>query len=338
MPPLAHLLRLRLRLRRRGAVGTAWRRLTAQVCAPLLAAVFCLLAGGCAQQAGEAVFRLDQQTGAPVVGVGTEQYRMDWRGRLALGSLLKTDQADIAPYSLGKDLSALPPDVAALIKPKLAGEMQLVYVAPGVPAGWRRCVAVTVRESGVPPSPKGKSHSRPHPLWRCRIFDAQTGEPLADINLNAIFNSLYYEEAGPDFRAEVRSAYTGPDGGIGLLLWFAHGGEYFLDGGIWDGATWTPLMCIQPSGAAGQDQVIYVGPGNNSILQTRYSLFFSGSDGRLLNIWILKGSFLRLFRQTLLLGLVKALLLATLGGLAAVGTLGFIWQHAIGFSRRRRQS
>jgi len=298
----------------------------------------CLLAGGCAQDATEAEFQLDPQTATPVVQVGHEQYRLDWRGRLAFGSLLESDPVRPAESSLRRDLTALPPEVAALIKPQLAGDPQTVYLAPGVPAGWRRSVAVTVREASGIPKPRSKPAALASPVWRSQIFDAQTGEILADINLNSIFKSLYYEHAGPDFRAEVRSAYTGPDGGIGLLLWFAHGGEYFLDGGIWDGETWIPLMCIQPSGATGENQVLYVGPDNNSILQTRYGLFFSGKDGRLLNIWILKGSFLRSFRQALVFGIVKALLLATLGGLAGVGILGFIWQLAIGRKKRQRLS
>lgn len=303
---------------------------------PFLTASCGLLASGCAQQAGEAVFRLDRQTGAPVVEVGSDQYQMDWRGQLILGSPQMAHQLDSVKPATGKDLSVLPPDLAVLLKPKLAGEIQLVYLAPVAPAGWRRCVAVNVRQNAITHGKDDKSKKLQPPQWRCQIFDATSGEALADINLNAIFNSLYYETAVSDFRAEVRSAYTGPDGGIGLLLWFAHGGEYYLDGGIWDGETWTPLMCIQPSGATGQDQVIYVGPGNNSILQTRFGLFFSGKDGRLLNIWILKGSFVRLFRQAMFLGLGKALLLATLGGLVAVGSLGFIWQLAIGRNKRRR--
>lgn len=262
--------------------------------------------------------------------IGHEQYRLDWRGRLALGSLVEARVAKCAAPCTSRNLSALPPEVAAVIKPQLTGAVELAYLAPGVPAGWRRCVAVTVREASA--------KLGVNPVWRCQIFDAQQGGILADIDLNAIFKTLYYERTGPDFRAEVRSAYTGPDGGIGLILWFAHGSEYFLDGGIWDGQTWTPLMCIQPSGATGQEQVIYVGPGNHSILQTRYGLFFSGKDGRLLNIWILKGSFLRSFRQALLFGVIKALVLATLGGLAGVGTLGFFWQLAIGRKRRRRLS
>lgn len=301
---------------------------------PVLLAGLFLLAAGCVPVAGEAVFQLDHRTGAPVVQVGSERYQMDWRGKLTLGSPAETTPA--AEACVGKDLSALSPQVAALIKPQLTGKLQLVYVAPGVPEGWHRCVAITVCEEGKLPGSQALSQGQPGPLWRCFIFDTQTGERLADVNLNTIFQTLYYETAGSDFRAEVRSAYTGPDGGIGLLLWFAHGSEYYLDGGIWDGASWTPLMCIQPSGASGQEQVIYVGPGNKSILQTRYGLFFSGSDGRLLNIWILKGSFLRLFRQALLLGLLKALVVAALGGLAAVGSLGFIWQLSIERSKRSR--
>jgi hypothetical protein len=169
------------------------------------------------------------------------------------------------------------------------------------------------------------------------IFNAQSGLKLAELDLNTVYSSLYYSEPGADFQAEARSAYIGPDGGIGLLLWFAQGADYYLDGGIWDGKQWTPLMCIQPSGAA-QEQTIYVGPGNSSILQTPYSLFFSGSDGRLVNIWILKGSFLRLFQQSLALGLAKAVLLAATGGLFTVAILGFIWQLFNKRSRRRRLS
>jgi hypothetical protein len=294
-----------------------------------------LLAGGCAQEADEAIFQLDQETGVPVVQVGSEHYQLNWRGQLAFGSLLNVDQSSAEKSSVARDLSALPINVTTLIKSRLTGEIKLVYIAPGAPAGWHRCVAVTVRDAGAKRITRAKP---PSPQWRSLIFDAHSGELLADLSLNSIFNTLYYERGGADFRAEVRSAYTGPDGGIGLLLWFAHGGEYYLDGGIWDGQAWTPLMCIQPSGATGEDQVLYVGPGNNSILQTRYGLFFSGSDGRLLNIWILKGSFLRSFRQALMLGLAKVLLLATLGGLAGVAILGFVWQLAVGRARHRRIS
>ena len=164
------------------------------------------------------------------------------------------------------------------------------------------------------------------------LFDLHTSERLAELDLGQMFESLYYEEPGPDFRAEVRSAFTGPSGGIGLLLWFTQGGTAYLDGGIWDGKDWTPLMCIQPLGDDVQEQTIYVGPGNASILQTSYGLFFSGQDGRPRKMWVLKGNVLSMLRQSMLAGMLKALRLAFVAGLAAVSVLGLIWQ-AVG--RRR---
>ncbi len=298
----------------------------------------CALAfAGCAAPDDEAVFRLDPQSGVPLVAAGNEQYQMDWRGQLVVGQLIKqTGPVRNLPLT-ATSLDAVTPELRQLLAPQLAGPPVWVYLAPQAPAGWHTCVAVTVQAGAEPAQVNGK---RPQPpaQWMAQLFDADTGALLAELDLNTMYSSLTYEEPRAGFRAEVRSAYAGPDGGIGLLLWFAQDNEYLLDGGIWDGEEWTPLVCIQPSGGVSQDQVIYVGPGNASILQTPYSLFFSAADGRLVNMWILKGSFIHLFQNALIWGLIKALGLAAVGGSLGVAVLGFFWQLATARAKRRRLS
>lgn len=317
------------------ALGGASRRRTRRVWLAGLCSL--TLLGGCASTDSQARFRLDSKTGMPVVGVGNEQYQLDWRGRMVFGFLDRKQVSSNHDAISGDSLAVLAEKTASLIKPQVDGKVDYVYAAPPAPQGWHTCVAVTTYLNQDGTRPQSTVSKRSAPIVTAQFFDALTGEKLAELDLNTIFASLYYAEPGPDFRAQVRSAAIGPDGGIGLLLWFAQGGDYYLDGGIWDGTTWTPLMCIQPSGAVGQQQEIYVGPGNNSILQTPYSLFFSGSDGRLLNIWVLKGSFLRLFQQSLATGLIKAVLIASAGGLFGVAIMGFFWQLLSERSRRRRR-
>lgn len=281
------------------------------------------------------MFSLDPRDGTPIVDTGSEQYQMDWRGELVLSRLGRQKSTQRNTPVTGDALDILDPATRRAIEPQLAGPVSHVYLAPQAPQGWYTCLAVTVSIEPNTQQPSGAGTAGA-PTWQAQLFDAETQTKLAELDLNEIYAALTYEEPPRNFRAEVRSAYAGPDGGIGLLLWFAHDGEYLLDGGIWDGEEWTPLVCIQPSGGASQDQVIYVGPGNASILQTPYSLFFSAADGRLLNMWILKGSFIHLFQNALIWGLLKALAFAAFSGSLGVAVLGLFWQLAAARSKRRR--
>jgi hypothetical protein len=319
-------------LRRSSAVSRGrwpahtWRR--SQFVLLLVSGLLCC---GCAPGAGEARFRLERVKGTPVIDAGGDSYRMDWGGKLTYIWRRQREEREPHPERWeGASLDDLPVRVEESIRQQVHGLVIHAYLSPAAPRGWHRCLALTVmRPATGQPRAGGGSGG---PQWMAELFDLHTSERLAELDLGRMFDSLYYEQPEQGFRAEVRSAFAGPSGGIGLLLWFAQSGTFYLDGGIWDGKNWTPLMCIQPPGDAVQEQTIYVGPGNASVLQTSYGLFFSGPDGRLRKMWVLKGNVIAMLKQSVLVGMLKALLLAFVAGLATVSVLGLIWQ-AIG--RRR---
>jgi hypothetical protein len=207
----------------------------------------------------------------------------------------------------------------------IEGEIEFVYLAPSVPEGWPRCLVVTLRQKGVITG--GAGSAVPDGIIAL-LFDFNSGELLAEFDLREIHGSLTGIVCD-ELRAEVKCASVGPDGEIGLALWFStQSGAFYEEIGVWDGYSWAPVVGAK----AGYEPLLsylesmYMGPGKLVAVELGHSIQFQAVTGGS-KVYVKSRTLPRELQDDLTRTLLQVLITSTLAAVWLVGSLALIWSY-----------